>query len=170
MASKALMKLPSAWRGDFQPANFKGAFFYCEVGTYECGHRLVIHEFPKKDKPYTESMGRRYYGFTVRGYCIQSQTQPDYRNGQFGRNQLQEILDNGGKGMLQLPFQKPKEVMCRQYRMTEEDRRGGYVVFDMQFVEASELPFRPTPDPRSILIQRADVLRQRALTVLVGQP
>lgn len=168
-----IMELPSGWRGSFQPANFDGAYFFCEVGSYECGHRLVIHEFPKKDKCYTESMGRRYYSFNVRGYCIQSRQQPDYRQAagrRGGRNQLQERLDAGGKGMLQLPFQRPKEVMCRNYRMTEEDRLGGYVVFDMQFVEASELPFRPTPAPRELLNMRADELRERVLVRMSGLP
>lgn len=169
-----IMQLPSGWRQSFQPANFGGAYFFCEVGSYECGHRLVIHEFPKKDAPYTESMGRRYYSFTVRGYCIQkSSLQPDYRQAaghRGGRDQLQERLDQGGGGILQLPFMRPKHVMCRQYRMTEEDRLGGYVVFDMTFVEASELPFKPTPAPRELLLMRANELRERVLVKMAGHP
>jgi prophage DNA circulation protein len=160
-----IMDLPSGWRQSFQPANFDGAGFYTEVGSYECGHRLVIHEFPKKDKCYTETMGRRYYGFTVRGYCIQDANASDYRQ---QRDALQERLDEGRKGQLQLPFMRPKEVMCRQYRMTEENRLGGYVAFDMSFVEASELPFKPTPAPRALLLMRSDDLQERVLVRMSG--
>src|SRR5262245_48963474 len=95
-----IMDLPSAWRHDFQPASFAGCEFFCEIGSYECGQRIVVHEFPKKDEPYTELMGRRFYGFTVRGYCVQSAIEPDYRP---KRDALQARLDQGQPGMLQLP-------------------------------------------------------------------
>lgn len=171
--ANSIMELPTGWRTSFQPANFDGAYFFCETNAYECGHRLVIHEFPKKNKCYTESMGKRYYAFNVRGYCIQSMQQRDYRQGsgtRGGRDDLMARLDNGGKGMLQLPFMQPFEVMCRQYKMTEEDGIGGYCVFDMFFVEASELPFKPTPAPRELLMMRADELRERVLVKMAGHP
>ena len=158
-----IMDLPSGWRQSFQPAAFGGAEFYCEVGNYECGQRVVIHEFPKKDAPYTELMGRRFYAFTVRGYCIQSAREPNYKP---RRDRLNDRLEQGTPGMLQLPFMRPKHVVCRQWKLTEEDRLGGYCVFDMQFVEASERPFKPTPAPDQILVDRIDELRKRTLEVM----
>ena len=152
------------WRDSFQPASFAGCEFFCEVGSYECGQRIVIHEFPKKDAPYTELMGRRFYSFTVRAYCIASSIERDYRP---KRDALQQKLDSENPvGMLQLPFMRPKHVVCRQYRLTEEDRYGGYCTFDMQFVEASEQPFKPTPAPRELLIDRAIELQERTLVVM----
>ena len=170
-----IMDLPSCWRQSFQPASFKGATFWCEVNNFEAGHRLVIHEFPKKDKCYTESMGKRHFAFSIRAYCIQNVrpgpgSDRDYRR---PRDRLLQALEEGGKGTLILPFQREKanrEVMCRQFRMTEEDRLGGYVVFDIQFVEASELPFKPTPAARELLSMRADELRDRVLVRLAGNP
>jgi len=162
-----IMDLPSGWRHSFQPAAFAGCEFFCEVGAYECGQRLVIHEFPKKDKPYTELMGRRFYGFTVRGYCVQSAREPDYRP---KRDALNSRLERGTPGMLQLPFMRPKHVVCRQWKLTEEDRVGGYCVFDMQFVEASERPFKPTPNPIQIMQERAIELHARTLLVMSGEP
>ena len=168
-----IMDLPSGWRQSFQPASFKGATFWYEVNNYEGGHRLVIHEFPKKDKCYTESMGKRYFAFSVRAYVIQN-VRPgpgsarDYRQ---PRDRLLQVLEQGGKGTLILPFhQEPKEVMCRSWRVTEEDRLGGYAVFDLQFVEASALPFKPQAAPRELLAMRADELRERVLVRLAGNP
>ena len=60
----------SPWRKDLQPASFRGAFFHVETNSKENGRRIVVHEFPKKDLPYAEDMGRRAYEFSVRGYCI----------------------------------------------------------------------------------------------------
>lgn len=156
--------ISNPWRDSFQPAMFAGCNFYCEVGSYECGQRIVIHEFPKKDVPYTELMGRRFYGFTVRGYCIASANNGhDYRP---WRDALQQRLDNNPLGMLQLPFMRPKHVVCRQYRLTEEDKYGGYCTFDMTFVEASEKPFKPTPAPRELLLASAQELHDRTLAVM----
>ncbi|PWT74308.1 MAG: hypothetical protein C5B60_06860 [Chloroflexi bacterium] len=163
-----IMDLPSGWRPDFQPASFRGATFYTEVRSYECGQRLVIHEFPKRDAPYTENMGRRFYGYTVRGYIVQSARERDYRT---RRDALQKILDDGKPGDLRLPWMNTKtHVICRQYRLTEEDRRGGYCVFDMQFVEASERPFKPTPAADRIVLDRALELQERTLLVMSQQP
>lgn len=153
------------WRDALQPAEFDGAQFFCEVGSYECGQRIVIHEFPKKDECYTELMGRRFYAFTVRGYCIQSSKDKDYRT---KRDALRDKLDKGQAGNLTLPTMKPKHVVCRQYRLQEEEKLGGYCVFDMQFVEASTPPFKPMPAADYLLAQAADALRARTLQIMSG--
>ena len=52
------------------PASFNGARFHCEANARESGRRIVEHQFPKKELPYAEDMGRAAREFTVRGYCI----------------------------------------------------------------------------------------------------
>jgi prophage DNA circulation protein len=148
------------------PANFDGAEFWCEIGAYECGQRIVIHEFPKKDDCYTELMGRRYYAFTVRGYCISSSKEIDYRT---KRDALNDKLEKGQAGDLKLPpWKQPKHVVCRQWRVTEDEHLGGYCVFDMTFAEASTPPFKPTPAADFLLNQAADALRARTLQIMSG--
>jgi prophage DNA circulation protein len=154
------------WRDALQPAMFDGAEFFCEVGAYECGQRIVIHEFPKKDECYTELMGRRFYAFSVRGYCIQSSKEKDYRT---KRDALRDKLDKGQPGMLQLPTMKqPKHVICRQYKLQEDEKLGGYCIFDMQYVEASTPPFKPMPAADYLLLQAAAALQSRTLQIMAG--
>ncbi len=127
------------WRDGLLPAMFNGAPFHVESGSVENGRRIVLHEFPKRDKPYAEDMGRRAYRFTVRAYCIAYPTnrsqllQPDYRK---PRDQLKQKLDAGGSGKLQLPGGITETVVCERYRLTEEEKLGGYCVFDITFAEA----------------------------------
>ena len=59
-----------AWRSRLMPAKFRGARFHVDTGVRESGRRIVPHEFPKRDVPYAEDMGRRAREFTVRGYII----------------------------------------------------------------------------------------------------
>ena len=61
--------MPS-WRDDWVRATYNNAPFHCEMNTRESGRRIVEHEFPKKDYPYAEDMGRHAREFTVRAYCI----------------------------------------------------------------------------------------------------
>ena len=97
----------------------------------EGGQRAVTHEFPKKDLPYTETMGRRAMGFSIRGYFItfpfntgQPLYQRDYR---VPRDNLINVLDAGRPGVLQLPTQAPMWVVCTQYRVAEEQKAGGFL-------------------------------------------
>jgi prophage DNA circulation protein len=130
--------LPSAWRQDLVLASFKNALFHCESNARESGRRIVMHEFPKKEFPYAEDMGRRAKSFIIRGYCIQFPFEgntlfnPDYR---VARNLLRDALDREGPGVLVLPLSPYEIVVCTQYRLTEEEKFGGYCVFDMQFQE-----------------------------------
>ena len=59
-----------AWRQYLKPAMFRNARFHVETGVRESGRRVVNHEFPKRDVPYAEDMGRRARELTVRGYII----------------------------------------------------------------------------------------------------
>jgi prophage DNA circulation protein len=162
----AAKDIHNPWRDALLPASFDGNEFFVDVGGRESGNRLVVHQFPKKDIPYTENMGRRAFAKTVRGYVIQSARRPDYRP---ARDALVQRLEQGmaGKaGRLQLPTMRPVTVICQTYRLTEEERLGGYAVFDMHFVEAGSAPFKPTASPQAQLSQRATALSNRTLDVI----
>jgi len=175
-----IRNIRNPWRDALLPASFRGANFHVESGQKESGRRLVVHEFPKRDYPYSEDMGRRAYQFSVRGYCIayphgtgkevtpmspQARTsllyQMDYR---LPRDALQEELSRGEPGVLQLPTLKPMTVMCQRWRLTEEERYGGYCVFDMQFVELGLKLGPNATDPRGEVITQTGVTRERVIT------
>jgi prophage DNA circulation protein len=133
-----------AWRKRWMPAKFRGARFHVETAVRESGRRIVPHEFPKRDVPYAEDMGRRQREFTVRGYIIvyprntgDILQQKDYIP---ARDQLIAALETEGPAILQLPLLGILEVACTRYRVTEENRTGGYCVFDMSFTEFGKAP------------------------------
>jgi prophage DNA circulation protein len=136
------------WRDQYMPATFKGARFHCEANAIESGRRIVQHEFPKKELPWAEDMGRAAASFTIRGYCIaypfdaDEFWQRDYRT---ARNRLAKALNELGAGMLELPTYRPLMVVCMRYRLTEEERFGGYCVFDMTFTEQGVDPQQYVP-------------------------
>jgi prophage DNA circulation protein len=134
-----------AWRSNWRRAKFRGAEFHVETAVRESGRRVVPHEFPKRDLPYAEDMGRRQREFTVRGYIIvyprddgsDLLKKKDYTT---ARDKLIASLETEGPAILQLPLLGQLEVACSRYRVTEENRTGGYCVFDMTFVEYGKAP------------------------------
>jgi prophage DNA circulation protein len=167
--------LPSAWRDSLLPAHFDGRMFHVDNSSCESGRRIVVHEFPKKEVPYSEDMGRRAVTFSVRGYCIvyphEDASAPDLyrRDYRIARDNLQNRLDTGGPGVLQLPTSAPMKVKCQRYRLTEEDKFGGYCSFDMQFVEAGLQPFMPQTDSAETLRAQSDSLKAQVAQTWAAQ-
>jgi prophage DNA circulation protein len=161
------------WRDALLPASYKGAEFHVQAMTEDSGRRLVVHEFPKKERPHVEDMGRRAMGYTVHGYCItyvRDTPYPIYNTDyRIARDLLRDVLDEGGPGRLQLPSLPSVIVACDRYRMIEETKLGGYCTFDMTFVEQGVLDTAP-PSSRETLITRAIELRYQVLANLDPPP
>ncbi|HEX4200928.1 MAG TPA: DNA circularization N-terminal domain-containing protein [Chthoniobacterales bacterium] len=160
----SIFQIPNTpWRDALIPASFRGAEFHIEAHGLETGRRLVVHEFPKRDYPYTEDMGHKAISWSVRGYCIAYPVnisgsdlyQRDYRT---ARDALYRVLAAGLPGMLQVQTLPPMNVWCQRFRLTEEERLGGYCVFDMTFVESGVAPFA-LEDTSTTLINRSSALR-----------
>lgn len=162
--------LISPWRTKLLPAHFDNRLFHVESGGRENGRSIVLHEFPKSNTPYAEDMGRRAVEFSVRGYHIQypSNTRVSLymRDYTIARDALVERLEAGGSGPLQLPMQPPMIVACSRYRLTEEERLGGYCVFDMTFVEQGASPYQPIVDPTEQLVQASQRLRGQVIAAI----
>ena len=160
------------FRDQLMPASFRGAMFHVEAGGKESGRRIVVHEFPKKDFPYAEDMGRRAVAFSVRGYCITYVRDTDVplykRDYRKPRNLLMDALEADGQGVLQLPTLQPLTVVCQQYRLTEEEKLGGYCVFDMQFVEYGIPPGAIGVSPSQRLSDSAAAFTNQVLETLLN--
>ena len=164
------IKIP--WRDELLPASFRGKMFHVETGSKTSGRHVVVHEFPKREFPYSEDMGKRTMEFSVRGYLITFPIDTDVdlykRDYRIARDALIVALEQPGPAVLQLPTLAPFMVMCPQYRWAEEERAGGYCVFDMTFVEYGVAPSTPTASTQDNLKQASEDLRARVLTVMTG--
>ena len=163
----------AVWRDELLPAHFDGCMFHVESGGYEGGRRIASHEFPKKELGYAEDMGRKATQFTVRGYVIvyphDDANAPDLyrRDYRIARDALQIRLDKGGPGVLQLPtyLKQTKLVVCTQFRMTEEDKYGGFCTFDMSFIERGVRPFQTQQNTAQDLVNQSNALKMQVVNV-----
>jgi prophage DNA circulation protein len=159
------------WRQELMPAYFRLARFHCEANARESGRRIVEHEFPKKDLPYAEDMGRHFREFTIRGYCIVFPQNDDLlysRDYRQPRDALITELEREGPGTLQLPTQPQQQVVCTRYRLTEEEKFGGFCTIDMTFQEYGVDPLLlvAPPNTANVLQGMAAQLRQQVQRAL----
>lgn len=59
------------WRRRLREASFKGAAFHVEQQGRISGRRTVVFEYPKRDDPYAEDLGRHAVRYQITGYVIQ---------------------------------------------------------------------------------------------------
>jgi prophage DNA circulation protein len=171
--SPVILQLESgiAWRQYLKQASFRGQPFYVEAGVRESGRRVVLHEFPKRDAPYAEDMGRRARELTVRGYLIvypyNVGSDPlKNRNYLIARDRLIEALEEDGPDYLQLPLLGSLYVACQRYRVTEEERYGGFCTFDMTFQEFGQPPSTGTRDSAAGVYYSAQALGDTTQSVI----
>ena len=120
---------PAPWRLRLQPASFAGRRFHVESQGRSGGRRVVLHEYPKRSKPYAEDMGRAAFRYQVTGYIVG----PEYHEGKIA---LMNALDSTEGGTLMDPYlAEPKKCICERYSVSETRERGGYCTFEMTFVE-----------------------------------
>lgn len=170
-----ITEIPSAWRSKLRVAFYKNAFFHCESNAREAGCRIVLHQFPKKELPYAEDMGHMAQGFSLRGYCItygrnvQGTHNLYLKDYTIARDQLRAALDSEGPGALQLPTQPAEWVVCTHYRLSEEEKLGGYCVFDMTFSEFGLDPAlaAPTQATQQALLEQSIATREALLAKLL---
>jgi prophage DNA circulation protein len=166
----SIFDIRNPWRDELIPASFRGAQFHCETHALDSGRRMVQHEFPKRDLPYAEDMGHKAIAWTVRGYCIaypvdvlgSALYQRDYRT---ARDDLIRKLSDGQSGILQVQTFPPFKMWCERFRVSEEEKLGGYCTIDMTFIEAGEQTF-PVFDTYTAVINAGATLRAQVLTQL----
>ncbi|MCY1290608.1 hypothetical protein D9M70_397630 [compost metagenome] len=148
-----------AWRDDYRPGAFRGVSFHLKNSSSTGGRRTVLNEYPLRDEPSTEDMGRRARQFSLTMTVIGQ----DYMA---QRDKLIEALETAGPGTLMHPFRGELYVaVMGDYSCEESTEQGGLARISATFVEAGE-----TPRPDSVITQgfagneAADVLQENALS------
>ncbi len=117
--------------------SFRGVPFLVESVERAGGRRIVAHEFPFRDDPYVEDLGKRGGTYRVEGYVIGD----DYLS---QKNALLDALESEGPGELVLPFYGTLRAIGETQSVSETKDDGGIARFSIQFVETPLQPPVPT--------------------------
>ncbi len=128
------MRAPTFF-SSLRQASFRGVPFEVDDVEASGGRRVVLHEYPLRDTPYSEDLGRRARDIRVRGYIIQGRMY-DYASARAG---LLKALEAYGPGELVHPWHGEVRVVVDDYRLRETTEQGGLLELDIRFREAGQL-------------------------------
>ncbi|MBU1229559.1 MAG: DNA circularization N-terminal domain-containing protein [Proteobacteria bacterium] len=128
--AKAAPKV-AAWKAALKPASFRGVPFFVDSDERETGRRAATHEFPGRDMPYTEDLGRKARTITVEGYVLGA----DYMQ---RRDALLAACEAEGPAPLIVPWMPEIRVVCTACRKHETVAEGGMARFSLTFAEAGQ--------------------------------
>lgn len=124
------------WRVQMRPASFRGVPFHVEAAERAGGRKTVVHEYPQRDTPFVEDLGRKGRGFQIDGYI----------NGDDVLDQMDRLLaalEQPGPGALDHPYYGQIFVSAQNYKSRFTKTDGGYGLVSMEFVET----VRESPAP-----------------------
>lgn len=160
-----------------EQASWRGVNFHVENGGRSSGRRGVVHEYPKRNTPYAEDMGRHVRRFQISGYLIYRPRKIDETNPMLydyvsQRKKLYDALEADDIGKLVHPVFVPggMDALCERYSMTESRERGGFTQFDMSFVESGKAVsfINAAVDTKSTLTSAATTAEQTATAMPLG--
>lgn len=114
------------WPRTLRPASYRGVGFFVEQDSIETGRRLEIHEFPHRDTPYVEDLGRAANKIQVTAYVLSDQADREERA-------LRAACERGGAARLVLPLET-LQAHCQTCSREFSRDRLGYVAFKIAFV------------------------------------
>lgn len=118
-------------------ASFRGVPFLVESVERSGGRRAVVHEFPLRDEPFAEDLGRKARTFRIEGYVLGD----DYLV------QLDALLvaleDKSGPGALKHPYKGELSAMCTGLNVRQSRADGGIAMLALEFAETPAQA--PTP-------------------------
>ncbi len=123
------------WRTQFQQGSFRGVPFLLDAADGQIGRRTVVHEYPLRDLPYPEDMGRQARAFDLDCYVLGEDYFP-------ARDRLIRALEAPGPGTLVHPYRGVMEVsVLPGSSVSERAREGGRASFRVAFIEAGQNAF-----------------------------
>jgi prophage DNA circulation protein len=151
-----------SWRDDLRPGSFRGVAFRVREHEAEGGRRGELHEFPDRDDPWFEDLGRSARRWSVEAIVIGADYMP-------ARDALAAACEARGPGTLVHPFLGTLTVVCVTFSYKESTAEGGMATFSMEFAEAGTiLPAQVQPDTAAAATASADEVIEAAPEVFAA--
>ncbi|RMP30618.1 DNA circulation, partial [Pseudomonas coronafaciens pv. atropurpurea] len=147
----------STWRDSLLPASFRGVGFFIEKAVVPVGRKGQLHEFPQRDEPYFESLGKQSQIHTLTAFIVG-------RDCFEQRDRLLQALEQEEAGELVHPWLGRLQVQVGECSVMHNLNEGGLVRLDLKFYPANPLKFPvSTLNTRRQLLGASESLLDSAL-------
>ena len=123
-----------SWLNRLLPGSYFGIPFGIESHKFTGGRRVQQHEYPGRDRPFAEDLGRRARGFTVEAWIVGD-------NYDINRTALIVALERGGTAPLVHPYVGVHLVKCERFEVSERSTEGRMCRVTMTLIEAGSSIF-----------------------------
>lgn len=123
-----------SWRDSLRAASWRGVAFQVEAASGSFGRRTARHEYPQRDTPAIEDLGRATREISISAFVIGD----DYMG---RRDALIAAAEKPGAGVLQHPYLGRMRVVCEEFTVGETSEEGRMARIGFSFIEAGELSF-----------------------------
>ncbi|MBX8591646.1 DNA circularization N-terminal domain-containing protein [Pseudomonas cichorii] len=147
----------TTWRDRLMPASFRGIGFFVDTDSVPVGRKGQLHEFPQRDEPYFESLGKESQIYTMEALLVGEDCFER-------RDRLLEALEASGAGELVHPWLGRMQVQVGGCILKHNRTEGGVVRLSLKFYPDQPLRFpTSTVNTRRQLVQASDGLLDSAL-------
>jgi hypothetical protein len=131
----------SEWTSRLRRASFRGVPFAVLADSAVVGRRQAVHEFPGRDTPYAEDMGKATRRRTLQGFLVENSA--IYGGGDViaQRDRIEAAAEAYGPGTLVHPTKGPLSISLQQLSISERWDQGRYFELNFEFVEAGAPAF-----------------------------
>lgn len=144
------------------PASFRGVVFQVNGADCGVGRRVQVHEYPQRDMPWVEDLGRATREIALEAFLIGA----DYID---QTNRLLSALETAGPGTLVHPWLGTMQVCLSAPARVRFDSGLGVATVTLSFVESGELTFpNPTSSTQAASRLAADGLAMAAIQDFAG--
>ena len=141
----------SEWRDRKQGASFRGVPFLVDTDSVPVGRRTQVHEYPQRDQPFVEDLGRRTRQYKFTGFVIGDDFLAQ-------RDRLLTALDTPGAGELVHPWFGRLTVTAGECELSHARDELGMARFNLVFIDGMlEFPAQ-SPNTRRALAAQAPSL------------
>ncbi|KQN00572.1 DNA circularization protein [Sphingomonas sp. Leaf25] len=124
--------------GKLLPASFRGAPFAVLQNDTSGGRRIALHQYPGRDQPWAEDMGRAPRQFRFRGFIVDGDVVFVGGPVQLQRVLLLAALEKRGPGVLTHPTLGVLNVSVVRFSLGEDLGAGRMSSVEIEFVEAGK--------------------------------
>ncbi|WP_161993654.1 DNA circularization N-terminal domain-containing protein [Muricoccus nepalensis] len=124
----------SGWRANLRPASWRGVAFQVLGSEALFGRRVHVHEYPFRDQPWAEDLGRRSRAMLVKGFLIGDDVAAQLE-------ELQAAAEAKGPGTLVHPLRGEFTVTLLNLAAADAWDEGRIVRLSMEFIETGARRF-----------------------------
>lgn len=134
-----------SFKDNLRPGSFRGVSFFIDTSALTTGRRAVQHEYPNRDLPFTEDLGRIPENFEIEGHVLGD-------NYFEAKENLLRVFTQEGSGELIHPFWGSRFVQVGQITISESNLEGAIAKFSAKFYESGDSRFPKGANDKGALL------------------